>query len=39
LLNNALSMDPQGWLAVSNLVIDHFWKAEQLFDGKDLIEG
>lgn len=28
LLNNALSMDPQGWLAISTLVIDHFWKAE-----------
>lgn len=39
LLNNALSMDPQGWAAISSLVIDHFWKQEQLFDGKDLIEG
>jgi hypothetical protein len=39
LLNNALSMDPQGWLAISTLVIDHFWKSEKLFDGRDLMEG
>jgi len=39
LLNSALSMDPAGWEAVQQLVIDHFWKKEKLFEGKDLIEG
>lgn len=39
LLNNALSMDPSGWEAISMLVIDHLWKKEKLFDGKDLLEG
>ena len=39
LLNNALSMDPQGWKDISSLVIDHFWKEEKLFNGEDLLEG
>ena len=39
LLNNALSMDPKGWQEISNLVIDHLWKEEKLFEGQDLLEG
>lgn len=39
ILNNALSMNSEGWDAISSLVIDHFWKERKLFEGTDLIEG
>jgi hypothetical protein len=39
LLNNALNMDPAGWEEISDLVIDHFYVEQKLFEGKDLIEG
>ena len=32
-------MDPTGWEEISDLVIDHFYVEQKLFEGKDLIEG
>ena len=38
LLNNALSMDQNGWDETISLVIDTFFKAQNLFAGKDIVE-
>ena len=39
LLNNALNMDPAGWQEISDLVINHFYVEQKLFEDKDLIDG
>lgn len=39
ILNNAFSLDQEGWTDFLDLIIEHLYKEEKLISDKDLLEG